>query len=152
MEKRLEVQAIENGTVIDHIPADCLFKIINILDLDKETGRITFGTNLPSKLMGKKAIIKINGRFCQQEEINRISIIAPMAKVNIIKDFEVVDKRQVTVPEKIEGFVKCANPQCITNIEPVKTSFTVIKTGDEIAFHCKYCEKNTSRNSMKIIK
>lgn len=151
-EKRLEVQAIENGTVIDHIPADCLFKIINILGLDKEPNRITFGTNLPSKMMGSKAIIKINGRFCEKEEINRIALIAPMAKVNIIKNFEVVEKRRVTVPERIEGFVKCANPKCITNVEPVSTSFTVINNDGEISLHCKYCEKNTSQNSMKIIK
>lgn len=150
MEKRLEVQAIENGTVIDHIPAQSLFKIINILGLDKETNRITFGTNMPSKRMGSKAIIKINGRFCEQEEINRIAIVAPMAKVNIIKNFEVIEKRRVTVPEHIEGFVKCANPKCITNVEPVRTSFTIINNDGEISLHCKYCEKNTSLNSIKL--
>lgn len=152
MEKRMEVQAIENGTVIDHIPSNRLFEIINILALDKETNRITFGTNLPSKRMGSKAIIKINGRFCQKEDIDRISILAPMARVNIIKDFEVVEKRQVTVPDRVEGFVRCANPKCITNAEPVKTSFTVLTRGGEITLHCRYCEKNTLRGSMKIIK
>ena len=85
-EGKLEVRAIENGTVIDHIPSDCLFKIIKILDLEHDTHRITFGTNLESKRMGSKAIIKINERFCQQEEINRIAIVAPMAAVNIIKN------------------------------------------------------------------
>ena len=72
MEGTLEVRAIENGTVIDHIPANSLFKIIKILGLDTETHRITFGMNLESKRMGTKAIIKINERFCQQEEINRL--------------------------------------------------------------------------------
>ena len=86
MEGTLEVRAIENGTVIDHIPANSLFKIIKILGLDTETHRITFGMNLESKRMGTKAIIKINERFCQQEEINRIAIVAPMAAVNIIKN------------------------------------------------------------------
>ena len=81
MEGKLEVRAIENGTVIDHIPSDCLFKIIKILDLENDPHRITFGTNLESKRMGSKAIIKINDRFCRQEEINRIAIVAPMAKV-----------------------------------------------------------------------
>ena len=71
-EGRLEVRAIENGTVIDHIPASSLFKIIRILGLEQETHCITFGTNLESKRMGTKAIIKINDRFCEQEEINRI--------------------------------------------------------------------------------
>ena len=70
--------------------------------------------NLESKRMGTKAIIKINERFCQQEEINRIAIVAPMAAVNIIKNYDVVEKRAVEVPETIEGFVRCANPKCIT--------------------------------------
>ena len=122
MEGTLEVRAIENGTVIDHIPANSLFKII-----------------------------KINERFCQQEEINRIAIVAPMAAVNIIKNYDVVEKRAVEVPETIEGFVRCANPKCITNMEPVHTSFTVIH-GDEISLRCKYCEKITHQNSIEITK
>ena len=149
MEGTLEVRAIENGTVIDHIPANSLFKIIKILGLDTETHRITFGMNLESKRMGTKAIIKINERFCQQEEINRIAIVAPMAAVNIIKNYDVVEKRAVEVPETIEGFVRCANPKCITNME--HTSFTVIH-GDEISLRCKYCEKITHQNSIEITK
>ena len=90
-------------------------------------------------------------RFCQQEEINRIAIVAPMAAVNIIKNYDVVEKRAVEVPETIEGFVRCANPKCITNMEPVRTSFTVIH-GDEISLRCKYCEKITHQNSIEITK
>ena len=97
--KIMEVRAIENGTVIDHIPSDALFKIINIMQLDKAPQRITFGMNLESKRMGSKAIIKINDRYCQDKEINRIALVAPMAIVNTIKDFNVIEKRQVTVPE-----------------------------------------------------
>ena len=133
MEGTLEVRAIENGTVIDHIPANSLFKIIKILGLDTETHRITFGMNLESKRMGTKAIV------------------APMAAVNIIKNYDVVEKRAVEVPETIEGFVRCANPKCITNMEPVRTSFTVIH-GDEISLRCKYCEKITHQNSIEITK
>lgn len=152
MGEQLAVRAIENGTVIDHIPADSLFKIIYILDLQNETqSSMTFGTNLESKRMGSKAIIKINGRYCQPEEINRIAIVAPGAVVNIIKNFEVVEKRPVTVPDRIDGFVKCANPMCITNNQPVKTSFNVIKS-DNIALRCRYCEKVTTQGEIKIIK
>ena len=151
--QKLEVRAIENGTVIDHLPADSLFKIINILGLDKETNRITFGTNLESKRMGTKAIIKINGRYCEQEEINRIALVAPMAMVNIIKDFEVIEKRPVTVPDRIEGIIKCVNPKCVTNCEPVKTVFEVIKGYDkEMALRCHYCEKITHRKQIEIAK
>ena len=149
-EGRLEVTAIENGTVIDHIPASNLFKIIRILGLENENHRITVGTNLESKRMGTKAIIKINDRFCKQEEINRIAIVAPMAVVNIIRDFKVVEKHAVTIPETIRGFVKCANPKCVTNNEPVETSFLVIRNGDEIALRCRYCEKITHQEQTEI--
>ncbi len=147
--KILEVRAIENGTVIDHIPSDCLFKIIRILDLDKDTHRITIGNNLESKRLGTKAIIKINDRYCQQDEMNRIAIVAPMAVVNIIKDFEVVEKRSVTVPDTITGFVRCANPKCVTNVEPMKTAFSVTH-GDEIVLTCTYCEKITTQEQIVI--
>ena len=146
----MEVRAIENGTVIDHIPADSLFKIINILRLDKETHRITFGMNLESKRMGSKAIIKIAGRYCLPEEINRIALVAPLARVNIIKDFEVTEKLKVRVPTQVEGFVKCANPKCITNNEPVATAFHVIE-GKEIDLKCRYCEKITYQGQLQII-
>ncbi len=153
MEGKLEVRAIENGTVIDHIPSDCLFKIIKILDLENDPHRITFGTNLESKRMGSKAIIKINDRFCRQEEINRIAIVAPMAKVNIIKNFKVTEKRDVTIPETIRGFVRCANPKCITNIEPVETAFQVVRDSEgEIGLRCRYCEKITHRQQIEIVK
>ncbi len=142
-EKHMEVRAIENGTVIDHIPASSLFKIIDILQLEKETNRITFGTNLESKRMGTKAIIKINDRYCRPEEINRIALVAPMAKVNIIKNYQVTEKLNVEVPAHVEEFVKCANPTCITNLQPVKTAFEVLKHGDQIALKCRYCEKTT---------
>lgn len=152
LDKKMEVTAIENGTVIDHIPADCLFKIVSILGLDKETNRLTLGTNLESKRMGRKAIIKINDRYCRQEEINRIAIVAPQAKVNIIKNFEVVEKLSVTVPDTIEGFVRCGNPKCITNNEPVTTRFDVLDGEGGVALRCRYCEKITHRSQIELIK
>ncbi len=147
----MEVRAIENGTVIDHIPADCLFQIINILRLDRETNRITFGTNMESKRMGKKAIIKINDRYCMTEELNRIALVAPMAIINIIKDYEVIEKRPVTVPDRVEGFVRCANPKCVTNNEPVTTAFEVIQ-GEQVSLRCRYCEKITYQSQLELIK
>ncbi|MBQ2413634.1 MAG: aspartate carbamoyltransferase regulatory subunit [Rikenellaceae bacterium] len=147
-----EVRAIENGTVIDHIPSDQLFKIIRIMQLDRAPQRITFGMNLESKRMGSKAIIKIADRYCQDKEINRIALFAPMAMVNTIKDFEVIEKRKVTVPERIEGFVRCANPKCITNNEPVRTAFDVLNNDGKISLRCRYCEKVTPQSQMELIK
>jgi len=109
--KQLSVSAIENGTVIDHIPAQNLFKVISILGLSNIDSLITFGTNLESRRLGKKAIIKIAYKFFETDEINRIALVAPHAKLNIIKDYTVVEKRLVEVPDSIIGIVKCFNPK-----------------------------------------
>ena len=151
-DKQLKVKAIENGTAIDHIPSESLFKIIHILDLDKVTDPITFGTNLVSKRMGTKAIIKIDNHYLADEEINKISFVAPMARVNTIRNYEVVEKRNVEVPDQIEGLARCANPACITNHEKIKTRFLVQKKGERIALRCFYCEKVTGQDSIVIIK
>ena len=101
--QQLVVSAIQNGTVIDHVPAGSLFKVIQILRLDHIENQITFGTNLESKKLGRKAIIKISGRFFEDDDINRIALVAPEAKLNIIRDYEVVEKRVVVVPDTIVG-------------------------------------------------
>ena len=121
--KELKVSAIKNGTVLDHIPANQLFKVISILGLKDCANQITFGTNLDSKLLGKKAIIKVADRFFEEAEINRVALVAPDAKINIIKDFEVIEKKVLHVPDEIVGIVKCANPKCITNHQPITTKF-----------------------------
>jgi aspartate carbamoyltransferase regulatory subunit len=150
----MEVRMIENGTVIDHLPPSALFTIISIMGLDRDSEhRMTIGTNLESKRMGTKAIIKINDRYPSSHEIDRIALFAPEARVNTIRDFEVVEKRHVEVPERIEGFVRCANPMCVTNHEPIETAFDVTAgRGGEITLRCCYCEKLTSRRSMELKK
>ena len=112
MEKRKEliVSAIENGTVIDHIPADKVFQVVKILGLEKVNNPIYFGTNLESKKYGSKGIIKISDKFFKPEEINKVALVAPTASLIEIKDYEVVNKQTVNVPEKIEHIVKCFNP------------------------------------------
>jgi aspartate carbamoyltransferase regulatory subunit len=95
-EKELQVKAIKNGTVIDHIPSDKLFKVVSLLKLDQVQDRVTIGNNLNSKLLGKKGIIKISDRYYEEEEISRIALIAPVAHINIIKDYEVIEMKQLT--------------------------------------------------------
>jgi aspartate carbamoyltransferase regulatory subunit len=148
--KQLSVSAIQNGTVIDHIPASNLFKVIQILGLDKIDNQITFGTNLESKKLGRKAIIKISGIFFEDKDINRIALVAPDAKLNIIKDYEVVEKRVVEVPDTITGIAKCMNPKCITNFEPVTTKFRVVSK-KHVSLKCYYCEKITNQENLHII-
>ena len=88
--KELKVSAIKNGTVIDHIPAENLFKVISILGLENIPNQVTFGTNLESRKLGRKSIIKVADKFFEDAEINKISLVAPQAKLNIIRDYEVV--------------------------------------------------------------
>jgi aspartate carbamoyltransferase regulatory subunit len=150
-EKQLKVNAIKDGTVIDHIPSPQLFKVIEILGLEDCDSQITFGMNLESKRLGSKAIIKISGRFFEEDDINRIALIAPEAKFNVIKDYAVVEKRQVTVPDTIVGIAKCFNPNCITNHQPVTTRFTTQHTDKGVLLVCHYCEKVTDEHNLKII-
>ena len=101
--KELQVAALENGTVIDHIPSDKLFTVVSLLDLQHLDSNITIGNNFVSKKLGKKGIIKIANRFFTDEEINRLSVVAPNMKLNIIRHYEVVEKKQVLMPDELKG-------------------------------------------------
>lgn len=149
--KKLKVSAIENGTVLDHIPANQLFKVINILNLTDCKNQVTFGTNLESKLLGKKAIIKIADRYFANDEIDKIALVAPQAKINVIKNFEVVEKRVLSVPSEISGIAKCSNPKCITNHQPVQTRFAIVEEGGTLKLHCHFCEKMTDAEKVIIL-
>ena len=146
---KLKVSAIKEGTVIDHIPAQFLFKVISILGLDKIENQITFGTNLESGKLGSKAIIKVSDKFFEDDEINKIALIAPHAKLNIIRDYEVAEKKVVEIPKEIVGIVKCFNPKCITNNEKITTRFLVVDNAP-IALRCRYCEKHTVGEQIKM--
>lgn len=149
--KELKVSAIKNGTVIDHIPAQHLFRVISILGLDKIQNQITFGTNLESHHLGHKAIIKVSEKFFEDNEINKIALVAPRAKLNIIRDYEVVEKREVKIPDTVIGIVKCVNPKCITNNEDITTRFSVEDKAN-VTLKCYYCEKITNSEHFMIVK
>lgn len=151
MKHTLEVRAIENGTVIDHIPADSLFKVIRLLNLESIQNQITFGTNLFSNKMGLKAIIKIADVYCKEIQINYLALVAPLARVSTIKNYEVVEKREVSVPTTVDGMVRCANPMCITNHETVTTHFTVSQVRGQLSLECRYCEKSTTQEQIEVV-
>ena len=137
--KELLVAALQNGTSIDHIPSDQVFKVVSLLQLDKLANPITIGSNLTSKKMGKNGIIKIADKFFREDEINRIALVAPNVNLNIIKDYEVVEKKNVVLPDTIIDIVKCNNPKCITNNEPMSTRFDIIDK-KRVELRCHYCE------------
>ena len=139
--KELVVSALENGTVLDHIPAENVYKALRILNLKGIENQITIGINLNSKQHGKKGIIKIADKFFEDDELNKLALLAPEATVNVIRDFKVVEKKKVELPKEIIGIAKCMNPKCVTNHQPITTKFTVNVKGNETSLLCHYCEK-----------
>ena len=147
LRKELKVSAIENGTVIDHIPSRSVFQVIKILNLSEYQNQLLIGTNLDSNKMGKKGIIKVSNKFFKSDDINKIALVAPTATLIIIKNFQVTEKKTVEIPEKVEKIVKCFNPNCITNNEDIITKFTVINK-KELKLRCHYCEKITAKDNI----
>lgn len=141
------VAAIENGTVIDHIPSEKTYQVAQLLNLADQNTPVTIGYNLRSKKLGKKGIIKIENKFFTDEEISRLSVVAPNIVLNIIKGFEVIEKKTVITPEDIRGIVKCNNPKCITNNEPMQTHFHVANG----ILTCHYCEKEQDISKVELV-
>lgn len=148
-ETALEVSAIENGTVIDHIPSHNLLNLMRILELDKSENRITFGTNLPSKRIETKAIIKIADMEIPESDFWKIIPFAPKAHISYIQDFKVTKKTMLTVGDEVHRIVKCANPVCVTNLENLNTRFKVIDK-ENVSLRCIYCEKITLKEQFKV--
>jgi aspartate carbamoyltransferase regulatory subunit len=139
--KHLKVSAIRNGTVIDHITAGMAFKVLHILGIDETppTSTVSVIMHVPSRTYGHKDIVKIEDRELKKQEVNRISLLAPHATVNVIRDGEVAEKHHVRPPREVVGLVKCANLNCITNgREPVKTRYKVLRR-EPIVLKCAYC-------------
>ena len=146
----MQVSALCNGTVIDHIPANKVVAVVNLLDIPGMTSNVTIGNNLNSKKLGKKGLIKVADKFFTDEEVNRISLVAPKVVLNIIRDYKVVEKKEVKMPSELHNIVKCANPACITNNEPMATHFYVTnpETG---TIKCRYCEKEINVSKVKLL-
>ncbi len=148
--KKYEVSAIEEGTVIDQIASGNTFKVANILNIQDIDQVVLIGYNLSSKKLGRKGIIKIGGKLLTQEEVNKISLIAPDATVNIIKDSEVVEKFKVAIPDSIEEFLKCFNPNCVSNHQNIQSRFHVINK-NPIRIRCHYCERHMGEDDIELV-
>lgn len=138
--KGMRVRPIKHGTVIDHITAGQALNVLRILGISgTSTAVVSVAMNVPSGAMGLKDIVKVEDRELEQEEVDRISLIAPNATINIIRDFGVIEKYRVDLPERLDGVIKCANPNCISNTrEPVISKFAVNKKPVEL--RCIYCD------------
>ena len=146
----LQVSALCNGTVIDHIPADKLFAVVNLLEISTMSNNVTIGFNLESKKLGKKGLIKISDRFFTDDEIDKISVVAPNIVLNTIRNYNVVEKREVKMPDEIHNIIKCNNLNCITNNEPMETHFYVANR-ETHTLKCRYCEKEVSLDDITLL-
>jgi len=145
----LKVSALRNGTVIDHIPSENTFRVFQILNLEHIPDQVYFGTNLESKKLGKKGIIKISGKFFAPEEINKIALVAPKATLIEIREYEVQKKEQIALPSHVENIVKCMNPKCVTNHQAVPTKFNLIYDHHgRMKLACQYCEKTMAQEDI----
>ena len=148
--KEMLVAAIKNGTVIDHIPTEKTYQVVSLLQLEQLTTPVTIGYNYHSKKLGRKGIIKAEDKYFTDEEISRLSVVAPNIVLNIIEDYEVAEKKTVVTPDVLKGIVRCNNPKCITNNEPMSTLFHVVNK-EQGTLVCHYCEKEQDINKVELI-
>lgn len=149
--KELKVSALENGTVIDHIPQGVVLQVLRALQLEDFNDAIYMGSNLDSHKMGKKGIIKVSNKFFEKDDINKIALMAPSATIIEIKNYEIIRKTKVELPDEVIGLVKCINPKCITNNENITTKFIVQNDLDEVKFSCYYCEKTMRKEDLEFL-
>ncbi len=147
-EKTLKVQKIEDGTVIDHINAGRGLEVVRILGLDQYTGTMALLSNVHSKELGKKDVIKVEHKELDKEDVNKIALVSPRATVNLVKDFEVKKKYKVELPKEVIGILSCTNPACITHTEPVQTRF-IVEREDPLQLRCVYCERLQNKLEFK---
>ncbi len=148
--QELQVAALKNGTVIDHIPSAKIFEVMNLLHLENIRTPVTVGFNLKSQKMGSKSIIKIADKFFTDEEVNQLSVITPNVTLSIIRDYEVTEKKEVKMPHELTGIVRCDNRKCITNNEPMQTRFQLTNKEKGI-LRCQYCNREVSLNEVKLV-
>ncbi|MDO8554415.1 MAG: aspartate carbamoyltransferase regulatory subunit [Candidatus Micrarchaeota archaeon] len=136
----LNVEPLENGTVIDHIKSGKGKKVLEMLGISElNVGRVALVMNVPSKRLNKKDIVKIEGAFVSENQTNLVALISPNSTINIIKNGKVSEKRNVILPKVLDGIGKCPNPNCMTNLEHSKMKFLLLKNEE---YTCHYCERS----------
>jgi aspartate carbamoyltransferase regulatory subunit len=140
MNEDMLVRKIENGTVIDHISSGKGLKVLKILKIDDDNTAVLV-SGVKSSKFGKKDIVKVENKELSESEVNKISLFAQNATLNIIEDGRIREKRKITLPKVLEGITKCPNTNCIScSSEPIKSRFLVDRT-EPVRLRCFYCER-----------
>ena len=148
--KTLEVTALENGTVMDHIQAGCALDVLNLALSQLKQSAITVGMYLPSARHEKKDIIKMHAYHPSDAELELMGVLAPGATVNFIENFKVVKKVQLALPQEVKGLFQCQNSQCISIDEDIEPHFHIHTDGEEIILKCHYCEHEFKRSQVSL--
>ncbi len=146
----LMVRRIHEGTVIDHIDEGKGLQVLSALGIDGKDGNvITIALNVPSGKFKKKDIIKVENKFLKDDDTNKLAVIAPKATVNIIKDYKLVEKRRVLLPNEIDRIFRCSNPECITNSTEHIESIMDVVNKEGLVLKCRYCGRVLDVNQLK---
>ena len=149
----LLVRRIRDGTVIDHINEGKGLKVLEALDIDGTSGNvITIALNMPSGKLNKKDMIKVEGRFLEDDDTNKLAVIAPASTVNIIKDYKLVEKRRVALPNEIDRIFRCSNPDCISNSAERMDSIMDVIDKEHLVLKCRYCNRILDTNELNYSK
>lgn len=149
-ESELIVRRIKEGTVIDHIDEGKGLQVLHALGIDGTDGSvITIALNVPSGKFKKKDIIKVENRFLKDDDTNKLAVIAPSATINIIKEYKLVEKRRVSLPNEIDRIFRCSNPDCITNSQEKIESVMDVIDKEGCVLKCRYCGRILDVNKIK---
>ncbi len=154
----LQITAIKEGIVIDHIQSDRTFKVFELLKLRDYQSVILIAENIKSSSLGKKGLIKIENKKLCRDELGEIALIAPTATINIIENYIVIEKLKLEIPDIINNLIVCNNQKCISNHEKINTKFHKLD-GNNVAnddtnnknnykFKCHYCEKTVYQDEL----
>lgn len=146
----VRVTAICNGSVIDHIPVDHLMKVVQLLGLEELEHPMTIGNNYKSKKLGRKGIIKIENKFFSPDQVSMLALISPEIVINVIRNYDVVEKIKVELPEEITGLVRCTNPKCISNNEAGMLPRFKVLDKRNVRLQCRYCTRKIDHDDLVI--
>ena len=139
----MNIDSIKNGYVIDHIKAGNAMQIYDLLKLNELDCQVAIITNAKSKKSGRKDIIKIDRDI--EIDLEKLGFIDPNVTVNIVKNNTIVEKRKLSLPERIVNVAKCQNPRCITSIEKTLDQVFNLTDKENEVYRCKYCEMSLKK-------